>query len=71
MSELTSLFLAVGAILTGVGGVATSFAAVNRARKEAETECEHRLAELRVEVETHARSLHWWRMNHLDEREPE
>lgn len=71
MSDLTALFLAVAAILTGVAGVASAFAAVNKARKEAESECEHRLAELRVEVESHARSLHWWRMNHLDEREPE
>jgi hypothetical protein len=71
VSDLAALILAIGAILTGVGGIVTAYAAVVRSRREAETECEKQLAELRNESEHEARALHWWRMQHLDEREPD
>ena len=69
--DITALLLAFGSIIAGIGGIGTAIAAVMKARRETEDECDEHLKELRIELEDASRQLHWWRMNHLDEREPD
>ena len=69
--DITALLLAFGSIIAGIGGIGTAIAAVMKARRETEDECDEHVKALRVEVEDASRRLHYWRMNHLDEKEPE
>jgi len=53
-----------GALLTGVGAVATAWVSVRKARREGEGDCRRELAEARAEAEHYAAELHHLRMDH-------
>jgi hypothetical protein len=52
----------IGAILAGIGGIISAWAAVVKARHEGEEDCEEHLDALRLENEEVADELHALRM---------
>ena len=52
----------LSAILAGIGGIVSAWAALTRARKEGDEECERKLKALRAESEQMADELHQARM---------
>lgn len=56
----------IGAILGGITGIIGAWAALTKARQEADHECHERIAQLRTESEHMADELHELRMRQFD-----
>ena len=56
----TDVYIAIGAICTGIGGIVTAYAAVVKAKKESSDEAEKEMRVL-------SSKLHYWHMKHPDE----
>lgn len=63
----TGWLTALGALLTGIAGCLSAWAAIVKARNAGRAECEERLQQVRVEAETATAEVHAWRMRHPDE----
>jgi hypothetical protein len=63
----TTVILTTGAILAGIGGIISAYAAVVRARNEGARDCEERLEAARREAESDRRQLHLLRMLHPED----
>jgi len=57
----------IGAILGGITGILGAWAALTRARSEADHECHERITQLRAESEHMADELHELRMRRANE----
>lgn len=65
--------LGVAAVVTAVGGVASTIMAIRKQRSESEQECLDRLKQARAEAEASAQELHERKMHDAqaqDERDP-